>query len=59
MVYPLRDAFAAFVDSTQETVTGKVKLKLYKGNIIPAGTSHHILYIMNLLQALQQENYML
>ncbi len=36
---PLREALSAFVDSTQETVTGKVKLKLYKGNIIPAGSS--------------------
>lgn len=34
---PLREALSAFVDSTQETVTGKVKLKLYKGNIISAG----------------------
>lgn len=34
---PLREALAAFVDVTQETVTGKVKLKLYKGNIISAG----------------------
>ena len=34
---PLREALAAFVDSTQETVTGTVKLKLYKGNIISAG----------------------
>lgn len=34
---PLRDALAAFVDKTQETVTGTVKLKLYKGNIIKAG----------------------
>lgn len=34
---PLREALAAFVDKTQETVTGKVKLKLYKGNIIKAG----------------------
>ena len=34
---PLREALAAFVDSTQERVTGKVKLKLYKGNIIKAG----------------------
>ena len=31
---PLREAIGAFVDSTQETVTGDVKLKLYKGNII-------------------------
>ena len=34
---PLREALAAFVDKTQETVTGSVKLKLYKGNIIKAG----------------------
>ena len=34
---PLREALSAFVDKTQETVTGDVKLKLYKGNIINAG----------------------
>jgi argininosuccinate synthase len=34
---PLREAIDAFVDSTQGPVTGKVRLKLYKGNIIPAG----------------------
>jgi argininosuccinate synthase len=34
---PLRDAISAFIDSTQQTVTGTVRLKLYKGNIIPAG----------------------
>ena len=34
---PLREALSAFVDKTQERVTGKVKLKLYKGNIINAG----------------------
>jgi len=34
---PLREALSAFVDSTQQYVTGEVKLKLYKGNIIPAG----------------------
>ena len=34
---PLREALSAFVDSTQETVTGDVRLKLYKGNIIDAG----------------------
>ncbi|MDY2686039.1 MAG: argininosuccinate synthase [Selenomonadaceae bacterium] len=34
----LREALAAFVDSTQQTVTGTVKLKLYKGNIISAGS---------------------
>lgn len=34
---PLMEALIAFVDETQKTVTGTVKLKLYKGNIIPAG----------------------
>ena len=34
---PLREALSAFVDKTQEHVTGKVRLKLYKGNIIKAG----------------------
>ena len=34
---PLREALDAFVDSTQGPVTGEVRLKLYKGNIIPAG----------------------
>lgn len=34
---PLREALSAFVDSTQQTVTGTVRLKLYKGNIMPAG----------------------
>ncbi len=34
---PLREALAAFVDQTQEKVTGKVRLKLYKGNMINAG----------------------
>ena len=42
---PLREALSAFVDKTQETVTGDVKLKLYKGNIIDAGvTSPYSLY---------------
>ena len=42
---PLREALSAFVDSTQQTVTGDVKLKLYKGNITPAGvTSPYSLY---------------
>ncbi len=36
---PLREAMSAFVDSTQETVTGTVKLKLYKGSVTPAGTT--------------------
>lgn len=42
---PLREALSAFVDSTQKTVSGCVKLKLYKGNIINAGvTSPFSLY---------------
>ncbi len=42
---PLREALSAFVDSTQEHVTGEVKLKLYKGNIINAGvTAPYSLY---------------
>ncbi len=42
---PLREALSAFVDKTQETVTGTVKLKLYKGNVINAGvTSPYSLY---------------
>ena len=36
---PLRESLSAFVDKTQETVTGEVKLKLYKGNMINAGTT--------------------
>ena len=42
---PLREALSAFVDKTQERVTGKVRLKLYKGNIIKAGVwSEYSLY---------------
>lgn len=42
---PLREALSAFVDCTQETCTGDVKLKLYKGNIMNAGvTSPYTLY---------------
>lgn len=42
---PLREALAAFVDETQKTVTGTVRLKLYKGNIISAGAkSSYSLY---------------
>ena len=36
---PLRSAISSFVDNTQQTVTGEVKLKLYKGNIINAGVN--------------------
>ncbi len=42
---PLREALTAFVDKTQENVTGKVRLKLYKGNILKAGAwSDYSLY---------------
>ena len=42
---PLREALSAFVDKTQEKVTGKVRLKLYKGNMIKAGAwSDYSLY---------------
>ncbi len=42
---PLREALDAFVEKTQENVTGDVKLRIYKGNVIPAGiTSPHSLY---------------
>ncbi len=36
---PLREAVQAFIESTQQYVTGEVKFKLYKGNIIKAGTT--------------------
>ena len=42
---PLREALSAFVNKTQEIVTGEIKLKLYKGNIVNAGmTSPYSLY---------------
>lgn len=42
---PLREALSAFVDKTQERVTGKVKIKFYKGNMIKAGAwSEYSLY---------------
>lgn len=46
---PLREALSAFVDSTQETVTGTVHMKLYKGNCTPAGIkSDYSLYDVDL-----------
>ena len=55
---PLRKALSAFVDSTQETVTGDVKLKLYKGNIIDAGvTSPYSLYDMDIATFDEDEVY--
>lgn len=42
---PVREALSAFVDNTQQYVSGDVKLKLYKGNVIPAGVhSQYTLY---------------
>ena len=42
---PLREALTAFVNETQKTVTGDVKLKVYKGNVMNAGiTSPYSLY---------------
>ena len=42
---PLRESLSAFVDETQKNVTGEIKLKLYKGNIVNAGmTSPYSLY---------------
>ena len=47
--FAVREALSAFVDKTQETVTGDVKVKLYKGNIINAGiTSPYTLYDENI-----------
>ena len=55
---PLREALSAFVDSTQKTVTGDVKLKLYKGNIIDAGvTSPYSLYDMDIATFDEDEVY--
>ena len=55
---PLREALSAFVTSTQQNVTGDVKLKLYKGNIIPAGTtSPYSLYSEDLATFGEDEVY--
>lgn len=55
---PLREALSAFVDQTQKTVTGDVKLKLYKGNIILAGiSSPYTLYDEQVATFSQDEVY--
>ena len=55
---PLREALSAFVDSTQHTVTGDVKLKLYKGNITNAGvTSPYSLYDEDIATFAEDEVY--
>ena len=45
---PLREAIQAFVTSTQKYVTGEVKFKLYKGNIIKAGTTSPYLSLIHI-----------
>lgn len=55
---PLREALSAYFDKVNETVTGTVKLKLYKGNIIPAGsTSPYSLYIESMASFTTGELY--
>ncbi len=55
---PLREALSAFVTSTQETVTGTVKLKLYKGNVMPAGAkSPYSLYDEDIATFSEDEVY--
>lgn len=55
---PLRKALSAFVDSTQETVTGDVVLKLYKGNILPVSvTSPYTLYSEDMATFSEDEAY--
>ena len=55
---PLREALDAFVDSTQQTVTGTVKLKLYKGNMINAGVkSPYSLYDEEIATFAEDEVY--
>ena len=55
---PLKSAINSFVDKTQETVTGKVGLKLYKGNIIPNGLeSKYSLYSIETASFDEDHNY--
>lgn len=55
---PLREALSAFIDKTQENVTGQVKLKLYKGNIINAGVSSpYSLYSKKIASFDEEEEY--
>ena len=55
---PLREALSAFIDKTQENVTGQVKLKLYKGNIINAGVnSPYSLYSKKIASFDEEEEY--
>ena len=55
---PLRESLSAFVDKTQENVTGSVRLKLYKGNMINAGvTSPYSLYDEDIATFSEDEVY--
>lgn len=55
---PLREALEAFADKTQENVTGKVGLKLYKGNIIPNGLeSSYSLYSVQTASFGEDDDY--
>ena len=55
---PLKSAINSFIDKTQETVTGKVGLKLYKGNIIPNGLeSKYSLYSIETATFDEDSNY--
>ena len=53
-----KSALDAFVDSTQTSVTGTVQVKLYKGNIVPAGvTADQVLYMHDLASFSDTELY--
>lgn len=55
---PLREAMSAFVDETQKTVTGTVRMKLYKGNCMPAGAkSPYSLYNEDIATFSEDEVY--
>ena len=55
---PLREALSAFIDETQKTVTGTVKMKLYKGNCMPAGAkSPYSLYDEDIATFSEDEVY--
>ncbi len=56
--HPLREALDAFVNVTQQTVTGTVRMKLYKGNCVPAGTkSPYSLYSEDLATFSEDQVY--
>jgi len=54
----IRDSLDAFVNVTQQNVTGKVRLKLYKGNVVPAGSkADKALYLQDLASFTDTELY--